>query len=165
MSSKSRMAVNRLNAVRSTGPRTINGTRSSSRNARRHGLTAALTAEEIEKAYLSVTGEHAPFNAAISDARFLRLVRAQAQLTKARSFEQKVVFAEDDTKLTEAEIRLMKEVLADDLQRGMAMLRWAAGALGMKMQPKAKGGQMTKQLDGRVRRLLRQAEREYDNAH
>lgn len=40
MATERQMAANRLNALRSTGPRTIEGRQSSSRNSLRHGLTA-----------------------------------------------------------------------------------------------------------------------------
>jgi len=40
MTSFRQIEANRRNALKSTGPKTLNGKRSSRRNARRHGLTA-----------------------------------------------------------------------------------------------------------------------------
>src|SRR3982750_3163985 len=53
MASEKKMAANRRNAARSTGPRTPPGTRRSSLNALRHGLTAVtvVTAFEDEQDY------------------------------------------------------------------------------------------------------------------
>lgn len=47
MVSERRLAANRANALKSTGPKTAAGKRQSAQNARRHGLRAAAPAENL----------------------------------------------------------------------------------------------------------------------
>src|SRR5260370_29641763 len=48
MTSARQLEANRGNALKSTGPRTINGKQASRRNALRHGLTAETLIEPLE---------------------------------------------------------------------------------------------------------------------
>src|SRR5229473_509923 len=48
MTSAHQLEANRRNALKSTGPRTINGKETSRRNALRHGLTAETLLEPLE---------------------------------------------------------------------------------------------------------------------
>jgi hypothetical protein len=50
MTSFRKIEANRWNALKSTGPKTLNGKRSSRRNAMRHGLTAETVIEGLEDA-------------------------------------------------------------------------------------------------------------------
>jgi hypothetical protein len=50
MTSARQLAANRLNARRSTGPRTITGKSRSRRNALKHGLTATTVVHDLEEA-------------------------------------------------------------------------------------------------------------------
>jgi hypothetical protein len=60
MTSFRQIEINRRNALKSTGPKTINGKRSSRRNALRHGLTAETVIEGLED-----TEDYRAFEAAI----------------------------------------------------------------------------------------------------
>jgi hypothetical protein len=50
MATEKQIVANRLNAKRSTGPRTAAGKSISSRNALRHGLSRSLQRDEVKKA-------------------------------------------------------------------------------------------------------------------
>ncbi len=50
MTTARQLEANRGNALKSTGPRTINGKQASRRNALRHGLTAETLIEPLEDA-------------------------------------------------------------------------------------------------------------------
>lgn len=65
MSSPSRIAANRRNAVRSTGPRTAAGKIRASGNARKHGLSISIRYEpgisnKIEALTMAIAGKDAP---------------------------------------------------------------------------------------------------------
>jgi hypothetical protein len=60
MTSFRQIEANRRNATKSTGPKTVNGKRSSRRNALRHGLTAETVIEGLED-----TQDYRAFEAAI----------------------------------------------------------------------------------------------------
>jgi hypothetical protein len=89
--SPNRFAANRLNAAKSTGPRSDSGKARSSQNARRHGLTAQITVmtEEDRVAHdkftqamvaeLAPVGEMETFHAAAAAEEAWRLHNARAQ--------------------------------------------------------------------------------------
>jgi hypothetical protein len=89
--SPNRQAANRLNAAKSTGPRSDSGKARSSQNARRHGLTAQITVmtEEDRVAHdkftqamvaeLAPVGEMETFHAASAAEEAWRLHNARAQ--------------------------------------------------------------------------------------
>jgi hypothetical protein len=60
MTSWRQFQANRLNALKSTGPRTLEGKRVSRRNALRHGLTAETVIDGLEN-----KGDYRGFEAAI----------------------------------------------------------------------------------------------------
>jgi hypothetical protein len=84
MTSAARVAANRRNAARSSGPRTIRGKQRSARNALRHGLTApqlrdgdfARKLEALTELVRAVPGASQSIAAAIAEAR-LELLRAR----------------------------------------------------------------------------------------
>jgi hypothetical protein len=84
MTSAARIAANRRNATRSSGPRSIRGKQRSARNALRHGLAApplrngdfAREVEALTSAVSADNGAPQPLAAAIAEAR-LELLRAR----------------------------------------------------------------------------------------
>jgi hypothetical protein len=69
MASEKQTSANRRNAIKSTGPITINGKLQSRRNAMRHGLTAATVvpaiedAEEFERFEAAIRADYQPVSA------------------------------------------------------------------------------------------------------
>jgi hypothetical protein len=63
MASEAQIRANRLNAKRSTGPRTADGRARSAQNARKHGLAAGPSSPfgpEVERLAKALAGEFAP---------------------------------------------------------------------------------------------------------
>jgi hypothetical protein len=75
MTSFRQIEPNRRNALKSTGPTTLNGNRQSRRNALRHGLTAETVIEGLED-----TEDYRAFEAAISRGR----IGASSQLSSRK---------------------------------------------------------------------------------
>jgi hypothetical protein len=81
MTSEAKIAANRRNALRSTGPRTAAGKTRVRRNALRHGLAAVVAGDpavtaEVERVAVAICGEHAdPLE------REQALIVAEAQMT------------------------------------------------------------------------------------
>ena len=96
MATDRQIAANRLNAKKSTGPRTENGKRRSRRNAFRHGLTAesVITVLEDEAAYRKfekiVLHDYAP-ETAIERALVVRLASLLWRLRRAVAIETGLV--------------------------------------------------------------------------
>src|SRR5215470_3200783 len=81
-----RIAANRRNAQKSTGPRTPEGKDRSSRNARKHGLSAPVGADpSLVRAIDELTLELAGRDAGVERReRAARVASAQAELARAR---------------------------------------------------------------------------------
>jgi hypothetical protein len=84
MTSESKIAANRRNSQRSSGPRTVKGKLKVSRNALRHGLAAATlrdpgTAAEVDRLATAVGGENAD-----AAQREQALIIAESELTLLR---------------------------------------------------------------------------------
>ena len=93
MASAEKIAANRRNARRSTGPRTAAGKRKSAGNALHHGLLASLDADpEMSGAVVRITAALAGPNAS---PRLRALVRpvaeAQADMLRIRSARTKLI--------------------------------------------------------------------------
>ena len=93
MASEKQIAANRVNAERSTGPRTAKGKRASSRNAYRHGLSRPLpfvpdpTVEAIAQAVL---GEHPGEERLLFAAEF---AQAHLELLRIRATRADMIMA------------------------------------------------------------------------
>ncbi len=98
MTSAARVAANRRNAGRSSGPRTIRGKARAARNALRHGLAMPQShdgdfvrrLEALTQAVRAATGAPRPIAAAIAEARLelLRARQATVEMLKAALREQ-----------------------------------------------------------------------------
>jgi hypothetical protein len=92
MASERQITANRLNAQKSTGPRTEAGKRKSRRNALRHGLTgeSVVTALENHAAYKrfenKITGDYAP-ETAVERALVVRIASLLWRLRRAITIE------------------------------------------------------------------------------
>jgi len=87
MASEKQIAANRVNAMRSTGPKTLAGKLKSSRNAFRHGLSGPLRSDPVTLAKVdaiahALAGEKANEDRLTSAADF---ARAQLGLLRIRS--------------------------------------------------------------------------------
>jgi hypothetical protein len=92
MASDKQIIANRLNAQKSTGPRTTNGKRNSRRNALRHGLTAERTIAVIENAAdyeafeAEIMADYEP-QTAVEHALLVRLASLLWRLRRAIAIE------------------------------------------------------------------------------
>jgi hypothetical protein len=107
MTSAARVAANRRNAARSSGPRTIRGKRRSARNALWHGLATpqlrdgdfARKLETLTEVVRATTGAPRPLAAAIAEARLehLRAQQATVETLNAALREQAACEAGNDS--------------------------------------------------------------------
>jgi hypothetical protein len=93
MASEKQIAANRVNAMRSTGPKTLAGKLKSSRNAFRHGLSGPLRSDPVTLAKVdaiahALAGEKANEDRLTSAADF---ARAQLELLRIRSTRTKLM--------------------------------------------------------------------------
>jgi hypothetical protein len=113
MTSFRQIAANRLNALRSTGPRTQEGKHQSRRNARRHGLTAETVIDALED-----TQDYPGFEAAIiSDFDAQTAVQRELVLRLASLLWRlrRIISIETDMFQIQAEILRDR---GDDVSRG-----------------------------------------------
>jgi hypothetical protein len=92
MTSLRQIMANRRNALKSTGPKTINGKRSSRRNAMRHGLTAETVIEGLEdtedyRAFEAVIISDYDAQTAVGRELVLRLASLLWRMRRAISIE------------------------------------------------------------------------------
>jgi hypothetical protein len=92
MTSQKQIEANRLNALKSTGPRTEHGKRRSRRNAFRHGLTAETVVKSLEDARLyrlfqaAIISDYAPLSA-VEHELVLRLASLLWRLRRVTAIE------------------------------------------------------------------------------
>lgn len=124
MMSDRRHAANRANAMKSTGPRTVEGKRRVSKNARRHGLTTQLNHEVVASWIEAILDDPKLHNVELGhDALALAstLAEAEARLERVRRAEFR--FLEDYHALDRAAAHLEKRFVTE---RARAVYRAAA---------------------------------------
>jgi hypothetical protein len=91
MTSSRQAAANRANAAKSTGPKTGEGKRKSSQNARKHGLAGPPVVSEVARHLRIILNdddrEFAPDTADLADTAALRLAAAEAQVARAKAYD------------------------------------------------------------------------------
>lgn len=130
MATRAQIEANRRNAAKSTGPRSNQGRKASSQNARRHGLRAAVDGE-LELEFIQMLGEHfgweghgdmpgTAIDLAAAEARRLLVCRA------AQEFKTEM---QTPTGLQRQLMALMREMLADG--RSMEVFDVALAHIGL----------------------------------
>lgn len=92
MAEARRVAANRANAARSTGPRTVAGRARAAANSRSHGATAALDADAVRAWFRLILDDPAAEPALLEPLEVRRaafaLAEAEARLLRARRAEE-----------------------------------------------------------------------------
>ena len=95
MTSLKQIEANRLNASKSTGPRTAEGKKQSRHNSWRHGLTAETVITALENAADYLRSKHwlgpSPFTAIKPNTRVISLVLAAASITSRKVSDEYAV--------------------------------------------------------------------------
>jgi hypothetical protein len=130
MATEKQIAANRANAKRSTGPKTEDGRRASSRNALRHGMCRDLPVDEsnptkVDNLVRALTPQEAPGDQ-IAAARQIALI--QLELSRIRSFRTTWIASLDPDRCDIEELRRL--LVLDRYERiARAKRRKAAGKL------------------------------------
>lgn len=101
MATRAQIEANRRNARKSTGPRNAEGKAVSSRNAVKHGMTAAVSDETVLGYFQAIceAGGEASLAPDVTQkiaALAMRLARAEAQMNKVRKAEFELLAQGDD---------------------------------------------------------------------
>ncbi|HLH90832.1 MAG TPA: hypothetical protein VKX28_20450 [Xanthobacteraceae bacterium] len=121
--SAAKLAANRANAMKSTGPRTAAGKARAAQNARLHGLRAAVLADEgftqeVKDLARLFAGEGAP-----QEVFALACRLAETHLTYSRIREIRLQVIRQDPDLTKTPARTIRRVAAIDRHAGRAFSR------------------------------------------
>jgi len=161
MATAAQIAANQRNALKSTGPKTREGKKMSSVNARRHGLHSALPAKDVLAAYEIITGQKANDLSRISGTS-LRLAIAEAQLARVRESERALLARGDDDLRNTWFFHLIDGHLKDEFAEfGRVTDETNFEAAALKIRGIKAFGRSTRQAYRSLLRALRQAE----NAH
>lgn len=121
MPSDRRIAANRRNARRSTGPKTAEGRRRASGNARRHGLTTALSPDRVQH-HLGVILEGLPADGRLLSGEGLGLAHAladaEAQLERVKEADARLLEALLEAPRREEPLEPVPEQGADGARAG-----------------------------------------------
>lgn len=161
MSSDRRVAANRANAQKSTGPRTAAGKARAAGNSRRHGLTAAPPADAVRRWYRVILDdpEAVPYPIDLDPYRRAArdLAEAEAQLARVRAAEWQLL-RDPEGAPTEAEEQLLaeREWIRDHIGVGIEEQELRAGLpdgpLKGSLQTPREQARWARQGEGLVRR-------------
>lgn len=165
MATAAQIAANRRNASKSTGPKTGGGKRASSRNAIKHGLTAAIATDDLRHFAELIAAEFQGENVAGDPKRqllLLRLAEAEARLERARNAERDILAKGDaDLRLTR-EVEMITDMLREDQEIWRRLTRREANAgLDLMLRSSVAGKANARRTYASLRRRLRQAEAEH----
>lgn len=116
MATPAQIVANRRNALKSTGPKTGQGKRASSRNAVKHGVYAQISEAELKptveaiEAEFDVTGR----DPSSDTTRAARLAVAEVRLARARQEERALMARGDDDLRLQNEFDLICDRLFED---------------------------------------------------
>ena len=116
MATERQIAANRANAKRSTGPKTVAGKMSSSRNAYRHGLSCPLPSdpEKVEAIALALAGD------GVDEQRLAaasEVARAQLELLRVRSVRAQMMASAKGDLLASDTLKLRRLAALDRYER------------------------------------------------
>lgn len=123
MLTAAKLAANRANAMKSTGPRTAAGKARAAQNARRHGLRGVFLpdegfTQEVKDLARRIAGEGAP------EAVFARACRvAEIQFDWVRMGQAHLMVLREDPDLAKTPKRTIRRLAAIDRYRGRAFSR------------------------------------------
>jgi hypothetical protein len=116
MATERQIAANRANARRSTGPKTLAGKMSSSRNAYRHGLSCPLPLdpEKVDAIALALAGD------SVDEERLAEaseVARAQLELMSIRSVRAEMIASAKNDLLANDTLKLRRLAALDRYER------------------------------------------------
>ncbi len=118
MATAAQIAANRRNALKSTGPKTRQGKRASSRNAVKHGVYAEISEAELSTAVEAIGAELIAIGLDPSSdtnrARAARLAVAEVRLARARQEERALMTRGDNDLRLQREFDLICDRLFED---------------------------------------------------
>lgn len=114
MATPAQIATNRRNA----GPKTARGKEASSRNATKHGLTAAIASDDVRRRAEIIAAEFPGEGREDEDParalRLLHLARAEARLERAQKAEREILAKGDDELRLTKELEMIHDLLSED---------------------------------------------------
>ena len=116
MATERQIAANSANARRSTGPKTLAGKMSSSRNAYRHGLSCPLPLdpEKVDAIALALAGDSVYEQRLVAASE---VARAQLELMSIRSVRAEMIASAKDDLLASDTLKLRRLAALDRYER------------------------------------------------
>lgn len=165
MATPAQIAANRRNAAKSTGPRTARGKDASSKNATKHGLTAAIASDDVRCRAEIIATEFSREGREDKDPawalRLLQLARAEVRLERARKAERDTLANGDDELRLTNELKMIHDLLSEDQEvwRSLSRTEVREGIL-LGLRVSKAGTDHARRTYARLRRHLREAEAE-----
>ena len=118
MATPAQIAANRRNALKSTGPRTGQGKRASSRNAVKYGVYAQISEAELKPTVEAIEAELVVVgldpSSDMTRAGAARLAVAEVRLARARQWEKALLTRGDDDLRLQREFDLICDAFFED---------------------------------------------------